>query len=59
MIDIFNHLSKKLHTYLRENNMTEREFAKVSGLSIFTIKSILQKKAKAITVKKVFLLART
>lgn len=47
----------RLLTFMGERNITQYKLAQQSGLSFATVKSIMQRRAKGITLKTVILLA--
>ena len=49
---------ERINKYLGEKNLTQYRLAELSGLPFATIKSIMQKRTKGISLKTILLLAK-
>lgn len=49
---------ERLWEYMEERNLTQYRLAELSGLSFSTIKSIMQRRTKGISLKTIVMLAR-
>ena len=48
---------ERLYKYMREQNLTQYKLAQLSGIPFATIKSIMQKRTKGITLKTIIMIA--
>jgi transcriptional regulator with XRE-family HTH domain len=48
---------ERLNKYMGEQNLTQYRLAQICGLPLATVKSIMQKRTKGITLKTIILLA--
>ena len=49
---------ERLWEYMEERNLTQYRLAELSGLSFSTVKSIMQRRTKGISLKTIVMLAR-